>query len=198
VGLAAHAAASAVALGVFLGASPAMAQGTLSELKEEDLVELTQAERRELGLPPKPQPNPPPSFERVGKGLFWAGYGLDFTIASLVFLGAVSQDIPLLGPGSGEVPCAGDVCDRNVFRRTRHYTPLFIPVVGPMWTLGYAEARREPFYTAVLAASLGMQLVGIPLYVDGVVNRRAKAERAWTLVPLYGKTERGLHFGRSF
>lgn len=67
---------------------------------------------------------------------------------------AIAQSLPLLAPGSSEAPCLGDICDRNVLRRSRHYTPLFIPVVGPVWTLGYSDTRGEPIYTAVLAASL--------------------------------------------
>jgi hypothetical protein len=185
-----HAASSAAALAVVLHATPAAA--------DDDLEGLTETERRELGLPPSPPPHPPPSFRRVGKALFWAGYGLDFTIAGLALGGAIAQSLPLLGPGSPETPCLGDICDRNVFRRTRHYTPSFIPVVGPIWTLGYADARREPLHTGVMAASLGMQLVGIPLYVDGVVNGKPTAASLWTLVPLYGSTERGFRFGRSF
>lgn len=195
VRIAVHAAAAALAL--LLRASPTVAQSPWGDLTEKDVEHLTAEERRELGLARKPPPNPPPSFERMGKGLFWAGYGVDFTIAGLALLSAVNQNIRLAGPGS-RTPCLDDVCDRNVLRRTRHYTPLFIPVVGPIWTLGYPEARREPFYTGVIAASLGMQLAGIPLYVDGVVNGRSTTERAWTLVPHYGQTERGIRLGHSF
>jgi hypothetical protein len=185
-----HAASSATALAVVLHTTPAAA--------DDDLEDLTEAERRELGLPPSPPPSPPPSFRRLGKGIFWAGYGLDVTIAGLVLGAALSQSLPLHSPSSRETPCLGDVCDRNVFRRTRHYTPLFIPVIGPIWTLGYAEARREPLYTGVIAASLGMQLVGIPLYVEGVVNGEPNQANQWRLVPFYGSEESGFRLGGSF
>lgn len=179
-----------MALGLVLRVTPAGAE----EIPED----LTPAERLELGFPPAPPPTPPPSFRRMGKGLFWAGYGLSFTIAGFAVGGAIAQSLPLLGPGSSEAPCLGDVCDRNVFRRSRHYTPLFIPVVGPIWTLGYSDTRSEPLYTAVMAASLTMQLVGIPLYVEGVVNGSSTSASEWTLVPLYGSTERGVRFERAF
>jgi hypothetical protein len=57
---AAHPVSSAAALVVVLHATPVAA--------EDDLEDLTDEERRELGLPP----SPPPSFRRLGKGLFWA------------------------------------------------------------------------------------------------------------------------------
>ncbi|HEX7672102.1 MAG TPA: hypothetical protein VF395_21050 [Polyangiaceae bacterium] len=128
------------------------------------------AQGSQAGVEPAAAPSPPPARQsklvKPGKILFWSGYAASASLGLIVVL--LSGGLAEGGHG-----CVGDVCSDNPWSSSRHYWPLFIPLVGPAWTLAYSDVNDSRGNAFWLGSFLALQVTGATLYVAGKASERA-------------------------
>ena len=154
------------------------------------VLAVTGAARAESATDAEPDISRPTSSEHgvpgylrtSGAVLFAGGYGLAWITATTMVLGP-----PLypLGPGP--------VYEKSRWTVSRHWWSLYVPIAGPLLSLGYSDIRRDAGARFYLYTSFALQSAGAGLWLAGVAAELFRGPRSSVaVVPLLAPKARGL------
>jgi hypothetical protein len=168
----------------------------------DDLPRSTGAEVRTVDSASRTTGSNSKTLQAAGLVSFGLGYGFNVFVATNLVLSP-----PLLRFGYGGVKsegesCFGDVCDSNPWLVSRHYWPLYVPVVGSLWSLGYSDVGDDAGNRFYFGTSFALQATGVGLFFAGFAaerkalfpasHRASPAPASVSIVPLVTPKARAL------
>jgi hypothetical protein len=152
--------------------------------------------------PGNPQPGMN-ALQKAGIASFGAGYAFNVIVATDIVLSAPLMHVAMSGVGTEYEGCLGEVCSKSPWLVSRQYWPLYVPVVGSLWTLSY-DGMDDGGTVFYLGSSFALQAVGVGMFVTGtILNASSKSARVRTaptlmVLPLFELEKQGLVARASF